>query len=50
MPEDLSDKVIAVECPVTGRTLDCYAERFAVVDGARYLVAFPKVLERYDMI
>lgn len=43
MPEALADKVLALEDPDTGKALDCYAERFAVVDGQRYLVAFPKV-------
>lgn len=44
VPESLSDKVLAVECAETGGTLDCYAERFAVLDNQRYLVAYPKVL------
>lgn len=43
MPEAFADKVLALEDPDTGKALDCYAERFAVVDGQRYLVAFPKV-------
>lgn len=43
VPEALVDKVLILEEEATGRTLTCYAERFAVVDGNRYLAAFPKV-------
>ena len=41
--DELASKPVALECPKTGRTLVCYAERIAVVGGERYLVAFPKV-------
>lgn len=41
--DELASEPVALECPRTGRTLVCYAERIAVVGGERYLVAFPKV-------
>eukprot|EP00752_Nemacystus_decipiens_P004488 g4098.t1 len=39
---ELASKPVALECPRTGDTLVCFAERVAVVGGERYLVAFPK--------
>lgn len=41
--DELASKPVTLECPRTGDTLVCYAERIAVVGGERYLVAFPKV-------
>ncbi|CAN0356180.1 unnamed protein product, partial [Hapterophycus canaliculatus] len=35
--DELASKPVALECPKTGRTLVCYAERIAVVGGKRYL-------------
>lgn len=46
VPDALSDKVLELECPETGRVLECYAERIAVVDGQRYLAAYPKARRR----
>ncbi|CAM9792994.1 unnamed protein product [Scytosiphon promiscuus] len=40
--DELASKPVELECPRTGKTLVCYAERIAVVSGERYLVAFPK--------
>lgn len=50
VPEALVDKLLLVEEEETGKTLECYAERFAVVDGQRYLAAFPKVRARDEAL
>lgn len=50
VPDALSDKVLELECPETGRVLECYAERFAVVNGQRYLAAYPKARKRIQFL
>ncbi|CAN0278448.1 unnamed protein product [Ascophyllum nodosum] len=42
VPEEMSNKVLELECPDTGEVLECCAERFAMVQGQRYLAAYPK--------
>ncbi len=49
MSDELASKPVALECPRTGDTLVCFAERMAVVGGKRYLVAFPKVHVAFDL-